>query len=38
MVAKPEPRAVALLTTDICDFTALTATIGAEEVVRMLDA
>ena len=30
-------RTVALLTTDICDFTALTGAIGAEEVVRMLD-
>jgi class 3 adenylate cyclase len=34
----PEQRTVALLTTDIVGFTALSAAIGPDEVVEMLDA
>jgi class 3 adenylate cyclase len=34
----PEERKVALLTTDIVGFTALSAELGSAEVVEMLDS
>ena len=37
-IAATESRTVALLATDIVGFTTLSADIGAEEVVAMLDA
>ena len=37
-IAAADHRTVALVTTDIVGFTALSAAIGAEEVVMMLDA
>jgi class 3 adenylate cyclase len=37
-IAATEQRLVALMATDIAGFTSLSAEIGAEEVVQMLDS